>query len=67
MLRRFSKETGLFNTETLELLLNKSNDRLYFSLVNFMLWYLLFIDNLLNDAEVDRVLRNPEVPSPLGT
>ncbi len=66
MLRRFSSETGLFDTETLERLLKKKNDRLYFSLVNFMLWYLLFIDNLLNNAEVDHVLRNPEVVSPLG-
>ena len=39
----------------LNLLLEKTGDRLYFSLINFMLWYLIFIENVLPDKlpEID--------------
>ena len=49
-LLRFSERTGLFSTRGLERLLARSGDRLYFSLVNFMLWHLIFIDNCLPES-----------------
>ena len=49
-LLRFSERTELFNVRALERLLGRSNDRLYFSLVNFMLWHLTFIENVLPES-----------------
>lgn len=44
MLLDFARETSLFSQDQIEILLNKSNDRLYFSLINFMLWHKIFIE-----------------------
>ena len=49
-LRRFSARTGLFDVRGIERLLARSGDRLYFSLVNFMLWHLIFIENVLPES-----------------
>ena len=49
-LLRFSERTELFDIGALERLLGRSNDRLYFSLVNFMLWHLTFIENVLPES-----------------
>ena len=49
-LLRFSERTELFDVRALERLLGRSNDRLYFSLVNFMLWHLAFIENVLPES-----------------
>ena len=46
-LREFARHTGLLDDNFLERLLNQRDSRLYFSLVNFMLWYLTFIENVL--------------------
>ena len=43
----FARRSGLYNVQVLEELLRRSGDRLYFSLTNFMLWYLIFIENIL--------------------
>ena len=47
---RFSERTGLFDVRGLERLLARAGDRLYFSLVNFMLWHLIFIENVLPES-----------------
>jgi asparagine synthase (glutamine-hydrolysing) len=47
-LKKFAEITGLFDADYLKLLLD-SNGRLYFNLVNFMLWYLIFIENVLEN------------------
>ncbi|MCY4634703.1 MAG: asparagine synthase (glutamine-hydrolyzing) [Acidobacteria bacterium] len=47
---RFSERTGLFDRRGLERLLARAGDRLYFSLVNFMLWHLIFIENVLPES-----------------
>lgn len=52
-LRRFSERTGLFATRGVERLLSRADDRLYFSLVNFMLWHLIFIENVLPESFPD--------------
>lgn len=46
----FAKRTGLLDVPTLESLLARSGDRLYFSLVNFMVWYRLYIEDVLDDV-----------------
>ncbi len=51
-LRRFAKRTGLFDTHTLESVLARKGSRLYFNLVNFMLWYITFIDNPVEDCPI---------------
>ena len=49
-LRRFSERTALFDTEGLNKLLVRSDDRLFLSLVSFMLWHLIFIENVLPES-----------------
>ena len=63
-LLKFCDVTGIFNRQAVEGLLGRKDDRLYFSLINFMLWFSLFIDNVLDDDMVSDVLRNP---TPLST
>ena len=48
-LRKFSKRTGLFDSSVVESILARKNNRLYFNLVNFMLWHVTFIDNPIED------------------
>ena len=57
-LRTFADRTGLFATDALEALTRATNDRLYFSLTNFMLWHLLYVEDVLDGAlpEVQAVL-----------
>lgn len=52
-LRRFAERTGLFDTRALESVLKRRGDRLYFNLVNFMLWYVTFVDNPIADCLPD--------------
>ncbi len=54
---KFSDRTGLLNTMAVEQLLKHSGDRLYFSLLNFMMWYLVYIDNVLHDEFPDLSLK----------
>lgn len=49
-LERFAGETGLFDPAALSRLLSESGDRLYFNLTNFMLWYLTYVDDVLDGA-----------------
>ena len=48
-LTTFSRRTNLFNPSVMEELLARRDDRLYFGLLNFMFWYCLFIDNVVED------------------
>jgi asparagine synthase (glutamine-hydrolysing) len=48
-LSTFSERTELFDTTAVKKLLERPSDRLYFTLVNFMLWHCLFVDNVLED------------------
>ena len=43
---RFSERTRLFDLDGLERLPARIGDRLWFGLVNFMPWYLIFIENM---------------------
>jgi asparagine synthase (glutamine-hydrolysing) len=45
----FADRTGLLNPSSVESLLQRKSDRLYFSLVNFMLWYCIFVENVVDD------------------
>jgi asparagine synthase (glutamine-hydrolysing) len=47
-LEAFSARTELFDPSALTALLHQPNDRLYFSLTNFMLWYLIYIEDVLD-------------------
>ena len=60
-LRTFADRTGLFEPRALDEVLRASGDRLYFNLTNFMLWHLLFVEDVLEGAlpEVDAVLESP--------
>lgn len=49
----FARRTGLLDVPTLESLLARSGDRLYFSLVNFMIWYRLYVEDVLEDVVED--------------
>lgn len=56
-LTSFAAKTGLFTPVGIQRLISSKNDRLYFSLVNFMLWYCIFIDNVIGldiDTAKDR-------------
>ena len=57
-LLQFARRTGLLNSDELATLLRRPNDRLYFSLTNFMLWYLIFIENVLADILPDLSIRH---------
>lgn len=46
-LETFAERTGLLDVGTLRELLARPGDRLYFSLVNFMVWYGLYIEDVL--------------------
>ena len=52
LLSLFAQKTGLFTPIGIQRLIEQKNDRLYFSLVNFMLWYCIFIDNVV-DLDID--------------
>ena len=43
----FARRTGLFELGPLRQLLARREDRLNFNIINFMLWYLIFIENVL--------------------
>ncbi|KXJ57182.1 MAG: hypothetical protein AXW17_13145 [Colwellia sp. Phe_37] len=47
-LRLFSQRTNIFNVDGIDILV-KHGGRRYFTLVNFMIWYLVYIDNVLLD------------------
>jgi asparagine synthase (glutamine-hydrolysing) len=53
-LKLFAERTGLFSKEGIELILEDQGRR-YFTLINFMLWYLIFIENVLEDVIPDLV------------
>ena len=40
----FVRRTGVLDHTTVELILGRKDDRLYFSLINFMLWHEIFIE-----------------------
>ncbi len=61
-LTRFAGETGLFEPRTLARLLGASDDRLYFNLTNFMLWYLTYVEDVL-DGELPEVQRPRNTPA----
>ncbi len=46
---KFAARSELFNPDALKYLLGQAGDRLYFSLLNFMMWYLVFIENIMVD------------------
>ena len=48
-LEMFSARTGIFKVEGVKLLARHGGRR-FFTLVNFMLWYLIFIENVLSDV-----------------
>lgn len=48
-LKAFGVRSDLFDPKALDELVMAVGDRLYFSLVNFMLWYCTFIDNIVED------------------
>lgn len=52
-LRLFAQRTGLFNLAGIDELLARPSDRLYFNLINFVLWYCIFIENVLIDLMPD--------------
>ena len=49
-LTQFAERTELFDPVTLASLLRETGDRLYFNLTNFMLWYLLYVEDVLDGA-----------------
>jgi len=49
-LETFAARSELFEPAALSRLLARPNDRLYFSLTNFMLWYLLYVEDVLEGA-----------------
>ena len=46
----FAQRTELFEPAALGELLRASGDRLYFNLTNFMLWYLIYVEDVLEGA-----------------
>lgn len=48
-LQRFASRTGLLDRQAVAAVLSRRDDRLYFNLVNFMLWYISFIENPVAD------------------
>jgi asparagine synthase (glutamine-hydrolysing) len=52
MLAEFARKTGLFRKDALAALIERPNDRLYFSLINFVLWYNVFIEKVIPDASL---------------
>jgi asparagine synthase (glutamine-hydrolysing) len=54
-LQRFAARTGLLDCDAIAALAATRGDRLYFSLVNFMLWYCLFIEDVLDSGVRERV------------
>lgn len=51
-LKLFSVRTGIFNIDGVNTLI-KHGGRRYFTLINFMIWYLVYIDNVLSDELPD--------------
>lgn len=47
LLQKFSQRTGIFDEASIKGLLDRKNDRLYFGLINFMLWYVNYIEDVL--------------------
>jgi asparagine synthase (glutamine-hydrolysing) len=62
-LERFAELTGLFDRGAIKDLAEARGDRLYFSLVNFVLWYGLYIEDVLGAEPHARLGRSktPEV------
>ena len=54
-LRTFADRTGYFDPAALQALTEKRNDRLYFSLVNFMLWHGLYIEDVVGNCGAERL------------
>ena len=48
LLKLFSVRTGLFDADAVNEIV-KFGGRRYFSLINFMLWYLIYIEHVLKD------------------
>ncbi len=48
LLKVFAIRTGLFEVNAVDLLLDRGGRR-YFTLLNFMIWYLIYIENVLVD------------------
>jgi asparagine synthase (glutamine-hydrolysing) len=48
LLEEFAERTGIFSSEGVRLVLEKGGRR-YFTLLNFMLWYLIYIENVMED------------------
>lgn len=48
-MRKFARRSNLFNVAVIDELISRRDDRLYFGILNFMIWYCLYIDNLLAD------------------
>jgi len=48
LLKEFSSKTRLFDSDSIAKLTGSSNDRLYFSLINFVIWYCIFVNNILD-------------------
>lgn len=55
-LERFAGATELFDERALREVLAESGDRLYFNLTNFMLWYLTYVEDVL-EGELPEVKR----------
>jgi len=54
-LEQFAAKTGFFEPSALEKLTAAKKDRLYFSLVNFMLWHGLYIEDVIGNCGPDRL------------
>ncbi|ARU59506.1 asparagine synthase [Oleiphilus messinensis] len=52
----FAKRTGLLNPEAVAKIINSPGNRLYFNLVNFMYWYIIFIENVLPEHFSDEMI-----------
>jgi len=52
LLIEFAEQTSIFNPDAIRRLLKRKDDRLYFSLINLMLWYVNFIEDVIPDANL---------------
>jgi len=65
-LDRFARRTELFEPAALGRLLSASGDRLYFNLTNFMLWYLLYVEDVLEGELPEVAAARAAAPTPTG-
>ena len=57
----FSERTEIFEPREVTALLKRKGDRLYFSLLNFAMWYSIFIENVIEDHfDIENLLGLPE-------